>query len=258
MWKGNQITTYSTKKIRNDPANNFIGTRTGFTATPLKHYRKEIIPPKVSSIYQSCNERTNLKIDDLQMPNGSFRTEYDTRGVIQTLFDPFEGGNNISFTKDDSCNNISSCKASEQNALRRVRSSGIIQRKFDSNNNQIQYCTDSRQYLESRNLAFRQNQFRYALTDTDCVPTYKPNNVQFAQQGAVSSSALVARKKYDTIQNVASRKLYTQDAIAYGANESQYLLKKGGKPFPAKKYPRVPRFGAVDSSVCCLQTKIMG
>jgi hypothetical protein len=59
---------------------------------------------------------------------------------------------------------------------------------------------------------------------------YKPNNSKFAKQGAVSSSDLIARKKYDTITTSASsvRTAYgnsTANALAYGATNETYTLK---------------------------------
>jgi hypothetical protein len=47
---------------------------------------------------------------------------------------------------------------------------------------------------------------------------YKPNNSRFAQQGAASSSALISRKKYDTI--VSTAKSYD---VAFGKNVANAL-----------------------------------
>lgn len=59
---------------------------------------------------------------------------------------------------------------------------------------------------------------------------YKPNNPQFAQQGAVSSSSLTSRIKYDSITNatVPMRKAYgsaAANALAYGVPEYGYTVK---------------------------------
>lgn len=59
---------------------------------------------------------------------------------------------------------------------------------------------------------------------------YKPNNPKFAKQGAVSSSDLIARKKYDTITTAASsvRTAYgnsTANALSYGGSNDTYTLK---------------------------------
>jgi len=80
---------------------------------------------------------------------------------------------------------------------------------------------------------------------------YKPNNPQFAQQGAVSASSLIARLKYNTINTVAAattaNTFNTQatgyyggnisNALAYGVSESPYTIKnKIGYPLPS--YPK--------------------
>jgi len=74
---------------------------------------------------------------------------------------------------------------------------------------------------------------------------YKPNNPQFAQQGAVSSSSLTTRLKYDSITNATGKyrrdygKLYgssVANALAYGVPGNGYTFKdKIG--YPNKKTP---------------------
>lgn len=75
---------------------------------------------------------------------------------------------------------------------------------------------------------------------------YKPNNSQFAVQGAVSGSSFILRKKYDTITDVASKlqSAYgsaTANALAYGVSEDQYTLKKQ-IGYPIKKTPVVCKY----------------
>ena len=78
---------------------------------------------------------------------------------------------------------------------------------------------------------------------------YKPNNPQFAQQGGVSSSAFILRKKYDSISNSSSlyRRAYgssVANALAYGVSEAGYTIKdKMG--YPNKKTPMFPRYSNV-------------
>ena len=66
---------------------------------------------------------------------------------------------------------------------------------------------------------------------------YKPNNPGFGVQGAVDSSTLIQRVKYNTITDAASglRSAYgnaAADALAYGVSEQAYTLKSvvGDKP----------------------------
>ena len=75
---------------------------------------------------------------------------------------------------------------------------------------------------------------------------YKPNNSQFGVQGAVSSSNLILRKKYDTITDVASKlqSAYgsaTANALAYGVPSNGYTIKdKLG--YPMKKTPTFSKY----------------
>ena len=76
---------------------------------------------------------------------------------------------------------------------------------------------------------------------------YKPNNPQFAQQGAVTSSSRIARKKYDTITNSASSYrtafgMHVSNALAYGVPANGYTIKdKLG--YPNKNTPTVTATG---------------
>jgi hypothetical protein len=59
---------------------------------------------------------------------------------------------------------------------------------------------------------------------------YKPNNPKFAQQGGVSCSSLVSRKKYDTITNNteiyrSAYGLHVANAMAYGVPANGYTVK---------------------------------
>jgi len=59
---------------------------------------------------------------------------------------------------------------------------------------------------------------------------YKPNNYQFAQQGAVSASSLITRVKYNSITNstVGYKNAYgtsVANALAYGVSDTGYTIK---------------------------------
>lgn len=88
---------------------------------------------------------------------------------------------------------------------------------------------------------------------------YKPNNYQFAQQGAVSSSDLIARRRYNTITDAAasyrtSYGLHVANALAYGVPANGYTVKdKYG--YPNKSTPKVGADGVYRE---CTDTKIRG
>jgi hypothetical protein len=89
---------------------------------------------------------------------------------------------------------------------------------------------------------------------------YKPNNSDFAQQGAVSSSSLITRLKYNTITNngLAYQAAFgkaTANALAYGVPEGGYTIKdKIG--YPMKKTPVISKYTGEVS--CVVSGKVNG
>ena len=80
---------------------------------------------------------------------------------------------------------------------------------------------------------------------------YKPNNAQYAQQGAVDAGARLTRLKYNTITTNAG--LYSTafgtaigSAMAYGTANSVYSY-KSKLAFPAKRTPKVNATGFMDT-----------
>jgi len=75
---------------------------------------------------------------------------------------------------------------------------------------------------------------------------YKPNNPQFAQQGAVSASSHTARERYNTITNNTAKYrnaygLSVANALAYGVPENGYTIKdKIG--YPNKQTPVISKY----------------
>lgn len=77
------------------------------------------------------------------------------------------------------------------------------------------------------------------------VISYKPNNSKFAQEGGVSGSSQIQRKKYDTIQTVATsyNNIFgsqVANAMAYGVSEQVYTL-KSRLGYPMKKTPIISK-----------------
>jgi len=98
---------------------------------------------------------------------------------------------------------------------------------------------------------------------------YKPNNSQFSQQGAVSSSSLITRIKYNTINTAAYKSggnIFNNtisntygsniaNALAYGVSENPYTMKdKIG--YPNITYPSFPKNSNIQKN--CTDTHIAG
>jgi hypothetical protein len=165
-WKGQsfqQITSSIKKNAKVDPTMN-IPIKNLMLPNPLKIYRREIANTFDTT---SCYSRTSLKIDELNRPNGSLvystPVQYKTNGLASTI------DIQLTTNKYERPGSCSSCSTGgnnalslQKNALRRLRSSGMIKRQFDvANNNTPTYYTNTAQYLKARNINFEQNQYNY-------------------------------------------------------------------------------------------------
>jgi hypothetical protein len=157
-WKGrsfNQITS-SIKKNGIVNKTNLNGKRNFFHALPLKIYRREI----ASTFDMShCNSRVSIKINEFDMPNGTIINSNSSKqnGLVNTL--DFNITSNTT-ERPGLCKD--NCILSQaDNAKRRLRSSGMIKRKYNESKNNDTYYTSTTQYLVSRNRTFQQNQYNY-------------------------------------------------------------------------------------------------
>jgi len=77
---------------------------------------------------------------------------------------------------------------------------------------------------------------------------YKPNNSQYATQGAVDSSARITRKIYDTLTSIGAKLRTPQgstiaNTLAYRVPTSTFAyIKDSGKPFPVKLTPKINKY----------------
>jgi hypothetical protein len=258
-WKGKTFTQITTTLQKNKGVNVSNSSITNlFKPNPLKLYRREIASITMSRT-TPCNIRTSVKIDEFNMPNGYLvYNSKNNRGLASTL--DITLPNSQYELNAAKCNASNSCFNQAANALRRVRSSGNIKKTPYKNHNDTGYYTSTSQYLTSRNRTYQQNQFQYSLTrPTDnstayCKPVYKPNNAQFSQQGAVSSSTLTNRKDYDTITQAGAslRSSFgsaAANALAYGVPTPGYTVKdKLG--YPLKCTPVINKYDGTLKKSC--------
>jgi hypothetical protein len=155
-WKGqtlNQITSSLVANGQINP-NTTISLRNIMMAGPIKLYRREIA---VNINTPKCSNRASSSIDVFDQPGGSIINSSSTQqsGLVNTIDDTFP---------NNSCKRPGTCLpflSDGENAKRRVRSSGMIKRQFDISKNNDTYYTNTNQYLISRNLAFKKNQYNY-------------------------------------------------------------------------------------------------
>ena len=230
-WKGmtfNQIT--STIQNNSDASlDTSRSVRRLFKPLPLKIYRREIATQGSDSNQNVCNPRTSVRIDEINQPGGYLvldkdNTPIDANGLVNTL--DFTLPKNTTELAAPSCNTADHCFSPAYNARRRVRSSGMVNRRF--NGDVSTYYTNTQQYLNSRNQSYQQNLYNYQnngerTPGTKCTlsSTYKPSNEKFSIQGATTSGDLITRKNYNTITTVGGsfRTIYGSgmaNAMAYG------------------------------------------
>ena len=215
-----------------------------FKARPIKHWRKQLFPRENSGNGKSA----------VGIPNDK------PGGIVSLGNNPCDNNLNIFLLKENIIDNNENCCVTNN----KVNSRKNIIRSASTNLNK-NYYTDSRAYLKSRCKTFKQNisgnvnnnqdnydengnflwpnennngpqvrnidKIMHCEQSKKCTLIYKPNNRNFATQGAVSSSERLLRLKLNTInKNGASFETAfgSQAANAgkyHGTSESPYFIK---------------------------------
>lgn len=150
---------------------------------PLNIYRKEI----VSQTPKICNARTSVKIEELDRPGSTIVSENRpcSNGLVDVKV------NNVTECVSTNCN----INMPDVDARRRVRSAGMIRKKYEPSKNNDTYCTSSNQYLVSRNRTFTQNQYNYIRQGNSSAKPgsalsngnlYSPNGISHCKQPYLS------------------------------------------------------------------------
>ena len=304
-WKGKTFSQITATLRRNglfDSSITDITPKMSLRAGPIKLYRKEI----ASIPLNSCNPRTSVQVFDFETPGNNIvnskLSELYSNGIQNTL-DP-NLPNILGEYPGSACDSCfpktdleDRCLSVENNALRRVRSSGIIKRKFttDTNVNNLRYYTNTNQYLDSRNKRYEQNDFHFLrVGDVSSVPGtaaatpnvyasntiaqckggdpltsayvpvyYKPSNSKFANQGGVSASSQIQRLKFDTITDAGSKLQTTfgketASALAYSTTDSSIYSLKNKVGYPNKQTPIFSKVtGELKCNTCVIPNVII-
>jgi len=251
-WKGSSSTNSIAPSNSHPPIN---ASGPAFKAQPINHWRKQLIPTEASG---SRNRRAGVGMP-MDTPGGSvylgnvvgntdcFLNAVDTPAA--GLKENIEKSNDTNFTYraadcfyDASANKMVRLACNPE--INRIRPATTLLSK--------KYYTDRKSYLRSRcmlydqkltanliqgstDLSIRQTQncCAAAAAAASCETIYKPNNTQFAQQGAVDSSSRLTRLKLDTVsKNAASyRNTFGTTAPRYlGMATTPYFLKSKYEP----------------------------
>jgi len=161
---------------------------------PLKLYRKELITP----IDNTCSARQSLKIDEFNSPNGYLVYKNNAVPTEKGIYSTLDIQIPINAYDTDNKNCVTpggTCFQPQNDALRRVRSAGMIHKKYNECTNSEKYNTNNMEYLKSRNKTFTQNQFTYKNPVSQAY--FHPNNKRFDVQGAVDAGTLINQIKID-------------------------------------------------------------
>lgn len=198
-WKGRTFTQIASAIKKNGKINTTTNNGSFFNQAfhpiPLKMYRREI----AASDKKLCNERVSASIDQLNMPGSTMiypnpiQPSY-YRGIQTTLDINFV---NNKTEHPGTCSDINACM--EKNARARVRSSGMIKRRFNVAKNNDRYYTSTNQYLASRNRTFQQNQYNFIQSGDS---TLKPGDT-LSVSNIYSPSGISHCKKYYIASDVS-------------------------------------------------------
>ena len=153
-WKGRTFNEIVSVKKRNEPTHPNL-----FKANPLKIYRREIN-------VVNCNEKINASVFMMETPGATIvnSSSSNCNGSQQVV------DFNYNENKCESPCSVAGLPFSKSgDALRRVRSSGMNNRKFYSS---------TKQYLESRSLTHQQNQYFYVRQGDETAIQGSPNSSQ--------------------------------------------------------------------------------
>lgn len=159
-WKGKTLFQVVATIQKNSNKSSNLSLSQIRKALPLKIFRKEIHNVNGQTVMKNCSGRISTKITDIDMPGSTIVSEISktySNGLVNTL----DINQTTISAENGACNTANNCFSPTYNARKRVRSAGMIQKKFNINNNNDTYSTSTQQYLISRNRTIKQNEFHY-------------------------------------------------------------------------------------------------
>jgi hypothetical protein len=159
-WKGKTLFQVVATIQKNSNKSSNLSLSQIRKALPLKIFRKEIHNINGQTVMKNCSGRISTKITDIDMPGSTIVSEISktySNGLVNTL----DINQTTISAENGACNSANNCFSPTYNARKRVRSAGMIQKKFNINNNNDTYSTSTQQYLISRNRTIKQNEFHY-------------------------------------------------------------------------------------------------
>ena len=212
VWKGestNSVIPTNSRPFTNVDKDISSLARTTGKANPIKHWRKQLHP------YYQTKSSKQVSIDTLEAPSSVVYIDYSTSNLNYDC-----SVNNSQLLKENitllnNCNGIKYVNNNENNETRCIGGTNNIRRSGSTNLSKGYYRNYSK-YLQSKCKTYEQNQkigskiSDYTYKSQKCTSEslgcdkpviYKPNNSAFMQQGSVSASANILRKRNNAITN---------------------------------------------------------
>jgi len=239
-WKGKtfQQIASSIKKNTNTAEGTYFASR----AQPIKHYRRELV---LSDTPSTSNQRISMSVDNVNAPGTTIvnsSTCYGTDCVAGIALNLdmnlteilserpcYPSSTQTPNTGDDPSSDFSQAAF----ARRRVRSSGVISRKTRPGTTNDMYKTSNAQYLESRGLTFKQNQYNYVKEgNRSVIPgdvmsmnnIYVGNNMSNYPKLYITGAKNNDYFQYEWINKTVHTITFDEDY--YGADEFTDFIKK--------------------------------
>jgi hypothetical protein len=224
-WKGTTHLQLTPTMQKNGPSGE-VSHREIMSALPAKIYRKELYVSAEPN--RSKNTRNFVSIDSFNSPGGNTVVASAPGNTI--CFDQSNGATidmNIPNNRCERNDCESVATSTANNALRRVRSSGMMRPKYDETKsyNPIMYCTNSKQYLEQRNKTFAQNAFHYTRVGapslistpnpTDMINRYSPGGLLHCPKLHIVSPVNPSGNNDGFMEYIWIDKLVSDDSFPY-------------------------------------------
>ena len=205
------------------------GDGTRFAARPIRHWRKQYLSTSISTSNMS-NSTSNMSIGmPMDRPGGMVPVANETIHCMTCRA--------AASLKDDLVQDISVCKScnpikpntqlsekmyNDTQAYLSSRCLTYDQKLSITKNPAVAYFSpDGRPSEPSDSVLGAQVRETNNCFNHNCTNTiYKPNNSQYAQQGAVSSGSRLARLKYNTLNQYGA--MFNSAAGAVGVNSGRY------------------------------------
>lgn len=213
VWKGGTtdvVVPTNSRPFHNSDSALSTLQRTPYAPNPIKHWRKQISPYyKTASSKQVSIDQIMAPSTSISVADNSVDCDTENKQLLKENITILSQCNGLKI--DGSLDSEARCIGGTNN-VRRSASTNIKKNYYRSNSSYLK--AKCKTYAENSSLGTKNSDGTYMSTKCsddalDCNKpiVYKVSNSKFSQQGAVSSSANILRKKNDAItRNNASLK----------------------------------------------------